>query len=91
MSIYKVECVACDNAFLPCSPPPPASFKQREGLQNYVSEFGKVNPCTIIRVTDNKLRRFAFLTFENPASVKIREHFLDGNAIRAPHIPEKSL
>ncbi|KAH9009667.1 hypothetical protein EDB84DRAFT_1425547, partial [Lactarius hengduanensis] len=50
-----------------------------EGLRNYFSEFGKVDACTIVRDADGKSRGFAFLTFEEPASVK--EHFLDGKAI----------
>ncbi|KAI9461994.1 hypothetical protein BJY52DRAFT_170214 [Lactarius psammicola] len=55
-----------------------------EGLRNYFSEFGKVDACTIVRDADGKSRGFAFLTFEDPASVNavmIREHFLDGKAI----------
>ncbi|KAH9040886.1 hypothetical protein EDB83DRAFT_2267854, partial [Lactarius deliciosus] len=55
-----------------------------EGLRNYFSEFGKVDACTIVRDADGKSRGFAFLTFEEPASVNavmIREHFLDGKAI----------
>ncbi|KAH9015888.1 hnRNP A1-gamma isoform [Lactarius pseudohatsudake] len=55
-----------------------------EGLRNYFSEFGKVDACTIVRDADGKSRGFAFLTFEEPASVNavmIREHFLDGRAI----------
>ncbi|TFY81078.1 hypothetical protein EWM64_g2931 [Hericium alpestre] len=51
---------------------------------NYFSEFGKVDACTIVRDPDGKSRGFAFLTFEDPASVNavmIREHFLDGKAI----------
>ncbi|KAH9025574.1 hypothetical protein EDB85DRAFT_2092733 [Lactarius pseudohatsudake] len=55
-----------------------------EGLRNYFSEFGKVDACIIVRDADVKSRGFAFLTFEEPASVNavmIREHFLDGKAI----------
>ncbi|KAI9455291.1 hypothetical protein F5148DRAFT_1226274 [Russula earlei] len=55
-----------------------------EGLRNYFSEFGKVDACTIVRDNDGKSRGFAFLTFEDPASVNavmVREHFLDGKAI----------
>ncbi|KAI0314488.1 hypothetical protein OF83DRAFT_1063745, partial [Amylostereum chailletii] len=55
-----------------------------EGLRSYFSEFGKVDACTIVRDADGKSRGFAFLTFEDPASVNavmIREHFLDGKAI----------
>ena len=56
-------------------------------MRNYFSEFGKVDACTIVRDADGKSRGFAFLTFEDPASVNavmIREHFLDGKAVRAP-------
>jgi RNA recognition motif-containing protein len=58
-----------------------------EGLRNYFSEFGKVDACTIVRDADSKSRGFAFLTFEDPASVNavmVREHFLDGKAVRVP-------
>ena len=60
-------------------------FFKPEGLRNYFSEFGKVDACTIVRDADGKSRGFAFLTFEDPASVNavmIREHFLDGKAVR---------
>ncbi|KAI0255509.1 hypothetical protein BJV78DRAFT_679807 [Lactifluus subvellereus] len=55
-----------------------------EGLRNYFSESGKVDTCTIVWDADGKSRGFAFLTFEDPASVNavmVREHFLDGKAI----------
>ncbi|KIY51307.1 hypothetical protein FISHEDRAFT_37306, partial [Fistulina hepatica ATCC 64428] len=55
-----------------------------EGLRNYFSEFGKVDACTIMRDPSGRSRGFAFLTFEDPASVNavvVREHFLDGKAI----------
>ncbi|KAF8890611.1 hypothetical protein BD779DRAFT_237573 [Infundibulicybe gibba] len=55
-----------------------------EGLRNYFSEFGKVDACTIMRDPSGTSRGFAFLTFEDPASVNavvVREHFLDGKAI----------
>ena len=59
-----------------------------EGLRSYFSEFGKVDACTIVRDADGKSRGFAFLTFEEPASVNavmVREHFLDGKAVRVLH------
>ena len=59
-----------------------------DGLRNYFSEFGKVDACTIVRDADGKSRGFAFLTFEDPASVNavmVREHFLDGKAVRVLH------
>ncbi len=63
-------------------------FNLPEGLRNYFSEFGKVDACTIVRDADGKSRGFAFLTFEDPASVNavmVREHFLDGKAVRVLH------
>ncbi len=63
---------------------------QSEGLRNYFSEFGKVDACTIVRDADGKSRGFAFLTFDDPASVNavmIREHFLDGKAVRVIPLP----
>ena len=54
-------------------------------MRNYFSEFGKVDACTIVRDNEGKSRGFAFLTFEDPASVNavmIREHFLDGKTVR---------
>jgi len=55
-----------------------------EGLRNYFSQFGKVEACTIMRDAAGRSRCFAFLTFEDPASVNavmVREHFLDGKII----------
>ncbi|KAJ7265873.1 hypothetical protein B0H12DRAFT_174028 [Mycena haematopus] len=55
-----------------------------EGLRNYFSEFGKVDACTIMRDPSGTSRGFAFMTFEDPASVALvlgREHTLDGKAI----------
>ncbi|KAJ6543893.1 hypothetical protein B0H19DRAFT_1168819 [Mycena capillaripes] len=55
-----------------------------EGLRNYFSEFGKVDACTIMRDPSGTSRGFAFMTFEDPASVTAvlgREHILDGKAI----------
>jgi RNA-binding protein Musashi len=56
-----------------------------EGLRNYFSQFGKVEACTIMRDAGGRSRCFAFLTFEDPASVNavmVREHFLDGKIVR---------
>ncbi len=67
----------CD-AFLPLF------LVQSEGLRNYFPEFGKVDACTIIRDADGKSLGFAFLTFDDSASVNavmIREHFVDGKAV----------
>ncbi|KAI8984852.1 hypothetical protein BD414DRAFT_537300 [Trametes punicea] len=55
-----------------------------ESLRNYFSQFGKVEACTIMRDAAGRSRCFAFLTFEDPASVNavmVREHFLDGKII----------
>ena len=58
-------------------------------LAKLFSEFGKVDACAIVRDADGKSRGFAFLTFHDPASVNavmIREHFLNGKAVRVPPI-----
>ncbi|KAI0751815.1 hypothetical protein C8Q80DRAFT_1098022 [Daedaleopsis nitida] len=55
-----------------------------ESLRKYFSQFGKVEACTIMRDAAGRSRCFAFLTFEDPASVNavmVREHFLDGKVI----------
>ncbi|TCD68165.1 hypothetical protein EIP91_011443 [Steccherinum ochraceum] len=55
-----------------------------EGLRKYFTQFGKVEACTIMRDAAGRSRCFAFLTFEDPASVNavmVREHFLDGKII----------
>lgn len=56
-----------------------------ESLRNYFLQFGKVDACTIMRDAAGRSRCFAFLTFEDPASVNavmVREHFLDGKIVR---------
>ncbi|KAI0773575.1 hypothetical protein C8Q74DRAFT_1316659 [Fomes fomentarius] len=55
-----------------------------ESLRKYFTQFGKVEACTIMRDAAGRSRCFAFLTFEDPASVNavmVREHFLDGKVI----------
>ena len=55
-----------------------------ENLRKYFSQFGKVEACTIMRDAAGRSRCFAFLTFEDPASVNavmVREHFLDGKIV----------
>ncbi|KAG6852363.1 hypothetical protein C0991_000363 [Blastosporella zonata] len=55
-----------------------------EVLRDYFTQFGKVDACTIMRDAAGRSRCFAFLTFEDPASVNavmVREHFLDGKII----------
>lgn len=57
-----------------------------DGLRNYFSQFGKVEACTIMRDAGGRSRCFAFLTFDEPASVNavmVREHFLDGKIVRS--------
>jgi RNA-binding protein Musashi len=55
-----------------------------EGLKEYFEQFGKVDACTIMRDPQGRSRCFAFLTFEEPASVNavmVREHYLDGKVV----------
>ncbi|KAF9530916.1 hypothetical protein CPB83DRAFT_762298 [Crepidotus variabilis] len=55
-----------------------------DGLRDYFTQFGKVDACTIMRDANGRSRCFAFLTFEEPASVNavmVREHVLDGKII----------
>ena len=56
-----------------------------EALRDYFTQFGKVDACTIMRDAAGRSRCFAFLTFDDPASVNavmVREHFLDGKIVR---------
>ncbi|GAA5881284.1 hypothetical protein JCM1840_003845 [Sporobolomyces johnsonii] len=54
-------------------------------LKSYFEQFGKITHCTIMRDAESgRSRGFAFLTFEDPASVNAvmaREHHLDGKTI----------
>ncbi|KAF9475829.1 RNA-binding domain-containing protein [Pholiota conissans] len=55
-----------------------------ESLRDYFTQFGKVDACTIMRDAAGRSRCFAFLTFDDPASVNavmVREHYLDGKII----------
>lgn len=55
-----------------------------DGLRDYFTQFGKVDACTIMRDAAGRSRCFAFLTFEDPASVNavmVREHILDGKIV----------
>lgn len=57
-----------------------------ESLRTYFEQFGKVDACTIMRDAAGRSRCFAFLTFDEPASVNavmVREHFLDGKIVRS--------
>jgi RNA-binding protein Musashi len=61
-----------------------SSLFSLEGLAEYFSQFGKVEACTIMRDPTGRSRCFAFLTFEDPASVNavmVREHVLDGKIV----------
>lgn len=60
-----------------------------EGLRKYFEQFGKVEACTIMRDSTGRSRCFAFLTFEEPASVNavmVREHYLDGKIVSSVHL-----
>jgi RNA-binding protein Musashi len=60
-----------------------------EALREYFTQFGKVDACTIMRDAAGRSRCFAFLTFDDPASVNavmVREHFLDGKIVRATNL-----
>ena len=62
----------------------PLKLTDVDSLRNYFTQFGKVDACTIMRDQDGRSRCFAFLTFEDPASVNavmVREHFLDGKIV----------
>ncbi|KAJ3475929.1 hypothetical protein NLI96_g11507 [Meripilus lineatus] len=70
------------NYSVPQDRPVRPSEMKEEG--KYFSQFGKVEACTIMRDAAGRSRCFAFLTFEDPASVNavmVREHFLDGKII----------
>ena len=59
-------------------------FPTLESLRDYFTQFGKVDACTIMRDAAGRSRCFAFLTFEEPASVNavmVRVHFLDGKIV----------
>ncbi|KAF9076336.1 hypothetical protein BDP27DRAFT_1314284 [Rhodocollybia butyracea] len=55
-----------------------------ESLRTYFEQFGKVEHASIMRDPTGRSRCFAFLTFEDPASVNAvmaQEHMLDGKII----------
>lgn len=60
-------------------------------LRVIIKHTEKVDACTIMRDPDTgRSRGFAFLTFEEPSSVNavmVREHYLDGKAVRHLYIP----
>lgn len=57
-----------------------------DALKAYFEQFGKISHCTIMRDSETQRSRgFAFLTFEDPASVNTvmsRDHYLDGKTVR---------
>lgn len=65
-----------------------------EGLRKYFEQFGTVEACTIMRDGSGRSRCFAFLTFEDPASVNavmVREHYLDGKIASTPFLVTKDM
>jgi RNA recognition motif-containing protein len=55
-----------------------------DSLQGYFSQFGRVASSSIMRDPSGRSRGFAFLTFEDPASVNAvmaKEHVLDGKIV----------
>jgi len=63
-----------------------------ESLREYFTQFGKVDACTIMRDAAGRSRCFAFLTFDEPASVNavmVREHYLDGKIVsKHSYVPD---
>lgn len=57
-----------------------------DSLKTYFEQFGKITHCTIMRDSESgRSRGFAFLTFEDPASVNTvmsKDHYLDGKTAR---------
>jgi RNA recognition motif-containing protein len=67
--------------------------KRPEGLKEYFTQFGKVDACTIMRDPTGRSRCFAFLTFEEPASVNkvmAQEHYLDGKVVRTAFVLDET-
>ena len=61
-----------------------------DAVWDYFSQVGKVDACTIMRDAAGRSRCFAFLMFEEPASVNavmVREHFLDGKVVSSSFPP----
>ena len=55
-----------------------------DGLKEYMSQYGEVDACTIMRDPSGRSRGFAFLTYSNAASVaKVMSltHHLDGKQV----------
>jgi RNA-binding protein Musashi len=61
-----------------------------DSLQTYFSQFGRVASSSIMRDPTGRSRGFAFLTFEDPASVNtvmVKEHVLDGKIVSVNEQP----
>jgi RNA-binding protein Musashi len=61
-----------------------------DALREYFPQFGKEDACTIMRDTAGSSKYFAFLAFEESASVNavmVREHFLDGKIMSSSFPP----
>lgn len=60
--------------------------RHADTLRTYFEQFGKVTHSNIMRDLDSQRSRgFAFLTFEDPASVTTvlsKDHYLDGKTVR---------
>ncbi len=55
-----------------------------EGLNEYFGQFGKIDASVILKDGEGRSRGFAFLTYEDPASVNkvlAQNHFLDGKSV----------
>ena len=55
-----------------------------DGLKNYMSQYGYVESCTIMRDANGRSRGFAFLTYSDPDSVTRvmgDTHHLDGKQV----------
>ncbi|KAK0547908.1 hypothetical protein OC846_004682 [Tilletia horrida] len=56
-----------------------------ESLRTYMSQFGKVTHCSVMRdQATGRSRGFGFLTFDDPKAVNavmVKEHYLDGKLI----------
>lgn len=62
----------------------PSRSRPIDSLQGYFSQFGRVASSSIMRDPTGRSRGFAFLTFEDPASVNAvmaKEHVLDGKIV----------
>lgn len=89
ISPYSSRLTFLDPISCSLFPPLSSSWFVIEALREYFTQFGKVDACTIMRDSAGRSRCFAFLTFEEAASVNAvmsREHFLDGKIVRGSSI-----